>query len=159
MKKLVSTLIVTLMLITNLYGQQSVERMVFMDSVKNEMVIRKYSRLPMKFNSPLNRKDTLYIGVMSDSVSALTTNLAIYGYFPLNIRINNMIIIIEYTDGSEDVFKLVGFDDNNYGTFEIQNDLYNVYSKVPKRIKFRNFAIYTIEPKHKNFFMDFLKKI
>ena len=157
MKTLLSILFLTLML--NAKAQQGVERMVFMDSIKNEMVIRKYSRLPMKFNSPLNKLDTLYIGVMADSVSALTTNLAIYGYFPLNVRINHMIVILEYTDGSEDVFKLVGFDENNYGTFEIQNDLYNVYSKVPKRIKFRNFAVYTIEPKHKNFFMNFLKTI
>jgi hypothetical protein len=158
MKTLLSILFLTL--VFNAKAQQGVERMVFMDSARNfELAIRKFSRLPMKFISPLNRRDTLYIGVMADSVSAETTNLAIYGYFPLNIRINNMIIIIEYTDGSEDVFKLVEFDQYNYGTFEIQNDLYNIYSKVPNRIKFRNFAIYTVEPKHKNFFIDFLKKI
>ncbi len=159
MKKVLSSLILILMLITNVYGQQTLERLVFMDSVKNEMVIRKYNKLPMKFKSPLNKLDTLYIGVMADSVSALTTNLVIYGYFPLNIRLNNMLIVLEYTDGSEDVFKLVGFDENNYGTFEIINDLYNVYSKIPKKIKFRNFAVYAIEPKNKYFFMDFLKKI
>jgi hypothetical protein len=158
MKSLIATLAIFLFT-TKTQAQEPLGRLVFMDSIKNEMVIRKYSRLPMKFNSPLNRLDTLYIGVMADSVSATTTNLSIYGYFPPTIRLNNMIVILEYTDGTEDIFKLIGFDESNYGTFEIINDLYNVYSKTPKKIKFRNFAVYTVEPKNKNFFIDCLKKI
>lgn len=153
-----TSIVASLFLAVNVYAQEPLQRMVFMDSIKNELVVRKFNKMPMKFTSPLNRLDTLYIGVMADSISETKLQLSIYGYFPNNVRINNMNIIIEYTDGSEDAFKLVGFDEFNYGTFEIINDIFNLSTKVPKRIKFRNFAIYTIQPKDKNFFMDFLKK-
>ncbi len=153
-----TSVLVTLFLSLNFYSQEPLGRIVFMDSVKNEMVVRKFNKMPMKFPSPLNKLDTLYIGVMADSISTTQMTLRIYGYFPYNIRINDMNIILEYTDGSEDVFKLVGFDENNYGTFDIANDLNFIYKKTPKKIKFRNFMVYKIEPKNKNFFIDFFKQ-
>lgn len=153
-----TSIVASLFLAVNVYAQEPLQRLVFMDSVKNELVIRKFNRIPMKFASPLNRLDTLYIGVMADSISATTMNLKVYGYFPTNIRINDMNIILEYMDGSEDTFKLVGFDQYNYGTFDIVNDLSFIYNKALKKIKFRNFAVYTVQPKNKNFFIDFFKQ-
>ncbi len=157
MKKLLLLLFTTI-LSFSAWSQDSLGRIVFMDSSKNHMVVRKHSKMPMKFVSPINKKDTIYIGVMADSISNEEMNLSIYGYFPLNIRINGMIIILEYTDGSEDVFKMVELGENNYGSFSIINDLYYLYSKTPKKIKFRNFAVYDIPKKNKNFFIDFFKK-
>ena len=153
-----TSIVASLFLAVNVYAQEPLQRLVFMDSAKNQLVIRKFNRIPMKFASPLNRLDTLYIGVMADSISATTMNLKVYGYFPTNIRINDMTIILEYMDGSEDAFKLIGFDEYNYGTFEIVNDLSFIYNKALKKIKFRNFVVYAVQPKNKNFFIDFFKQ-
>jgi hypothetical protein len=152
-------LTIVFLLLTSIIYCQELGRMTFMDSLNQKMIVREYKKEYMKFNSPINRYDTLYVGVMADSVSTELLNLSLFGYFPENINLKGMMVIIEYQDGSEDVFKLISVDETNYAVFGIMNDLKNIYIKTPKKIKFRNFVNYNIDVKHKNFFVDFFKKL
>jgi hypothetical protein len=154
MKKALTILAI---LLSSIFYSQDLGRMEFLDSISNKMVVRKYQKEYMKFVSPLNKKDTIYIGVMADSISVSSMDLSLYGYFPDNIKLNMMNVIIEYNDGTEDCFRFKLVDDSNYAVFTIVNDLRYIYIKTPKKIKFRNFCTYTIDSKNKDFFVNFFK--
>lgn len=154
MKNTLTTLII---LLTSIVYSQNLGRLEFLDSLTNNTVVRKYNNHYMKFISPLSKQDTIYISIMADSLSSDAMDLSLYGYFPNNIKLNMMNIIIEYTDGSEDSFKLRTVDDSNYAVFTIMNDLNNIYFKTPKKIKFRNFHTYKINANNKHFFLNFFK--
>lgn len=145
------------LLITSVIYSQDLGRIEFLDSLKNKTIVRKFNNGYMKFISPLNKQDTIYIGVMADSLSTELMELSLYGYFPHNLRIDEMTVIVEYIDGSEDCFKLRSVDNSNYAVFTIINDLGNIYIKKPKKIKFRNFNTYNIDSKYKDFFINFFK--
>jgi hypothetical protein len=155
--KIKKILTVMMLLITSMNYSQELGRMTFMDTTHTETVVRKFKKEYMKFVSPITKQDTIYIGVMADSVSTDLINVSLFGYFPYNLNLNGTLIIIEYQDGSEDVFKLLSVDNTNYAVFGVINDLRNLYTKFPKKIKFRNFTNYNIENKNKNFFIDFFK--
>jgi len=138
---------------------QELGRMSFTDTVYNKTVVRKFKKEYMKFPSPINKKDTLYVGVMADSISPQLLSLSLFGYFPENLNLKGMIVIIEFQDGSEDVFNLASVDETNYAVFGIINDLKSIYIKAPKKIKFRNLASYGIDSRQKDFFTDFFKKL
>lgn len=95
---------------------------------------------------------------MADSVGLGTMKLSLYGYFPINIKVDYMNIIIEYEDGSEDCFKRRSVDYSNYAVFDIINDLQFICIKKPVKIKFRNFKTYKISSKDREFFINFFKK-
>lgn len=151
-------LTVLTILLTSIVYSQDLGRLEFLDSLSSKTIVRKYNSSYMKFISPLSKHDTLYVSVMADSISTDVMELSLYGYFPDNMKLNMMCVIIEYTDGSEDFFKLRTVDDSNYAVFTIMNDLRFIYIKTPKKIKFRNFAVYNIESKHKDFFINFFKR-
>ena len=121
-----------------------------------DSVVRKYFQADLRFTSPLNKSDSIFIGVMADSISAKMVDLELFGYFPKNINVKGLLIIIEYTDGSEDAFKY-DFHAENYAVFRIVNDLDNISTKKAKLIKFRNIAQYKI--KNQDYFINFFKQL
>ena len=143
MKKLLPLLIFLLVSYQS-YPQRTVVRVDNSDSTS--INIRYFNSWYLRFKSPINRNDSIYLGVMSDSISFPKIRLKIFGYFPSNININNMVIILEYEDGTEDPFKL-DLTRSNYGEFTIISDLKNISKKRVNKIKFRNFATYLIEDK------------
>ncbi len=155
MKKILTILAI---LLCSLVYSQDIGRLEFFDSLKNKTIVRKFNIGYMKFVSPISKQDTIYVGVMADSVSTDFMELSLYSYFPNNIKLNKMNVIIEYSDGTEDCFNLRSVDDSNYAVFSIINDLDYIYIKTPKKIKFRKLGAYNIESKNKYFFTNFFKK-
>lgn len=142
--------ILGLLMTTTLFSQK-IDRWVIQDTI-----IRKYFQADLRFTSPLNKSDSIFIGVMADSISAKMVDLELFGYFPKNINVKGLLIIIEYTDGSEDAFKY-DFHAENYAVFRIVNDLDNISIKKAKLIKFRNIAQYKI--KNQDYFINFFKQL
>lgn len=155
MKNIITILAI---IFTSTFYSQELGRIEFFDTLSNKTVVRKFNLRYMKFISPINKKDTTYIGVMADSVGLGTMKLSLYGYFPINIKVDYMNIIIEYEDGSEDCFKRRSVDYSNYAVFDIINDLQFICIKKPVKIKFRNFKTYKISSKDREFFINFFKK-
>ena len=135
---------------TTLFSQK-IDRWVIQDTI-----IRKYFQADLRFTSPLNKSDSIFIGVMADSISAKMVDLELFGYFPKNINVKGLLIIIEYSDGSEDAFKYE-FHAENYAVFRIANDLDNISIKKAKLIKFRNIAEYKI--KNQDYFINFFNQL
>ena len=135
---------------TTLFSQK-IDRWVIQDTI-----IRKYFQADLRFTSPLNKSDSIFIGVMADSISAKMVDLELFGYFPKNINVKGLLIIIEYADGSEDAFKYE-FHAENYAVFRIANDLDNISIKKAKLIKFRNIAEYKI--KNQDYFINFFNQL
>ena len=142
--------ILGLLMTTTLFSQK-IDRWVIQDTI-----IRKYFQADLRFTSPLNKSDSIFIGVMADSISAKMVDLELFGYFPKNINVKGLLIIIEYTDGSEDAFKY-DFHAENYAVFRIANDLDNISIKKAKLIKFRNIAEYKI--KNQDYFINFFNQL
>jgi hypothetical protein len=142
--------ILGLLMTTTLFSQK-IDRWVIQDTI-----IRKYFQADLRFTSPLNKSDSIFIGVMADSISAKMVDLELFGYFPKNINVKGLLIIIEYTDGSEDAFKYE-FHAENYAVFRIANDLDNISIKKAKLIKFRNIAEYKI--KNQDYFINFFNQL
>lgn len=122
-----------------------------------DSVVRKYFQADLRFQSPLNKSDSIFIGIMADSIKPNLIDVQLFGYFPKNINIKGLTIIIEYTDGEEDVFKYEFHDETNFAVFRIIDDLDNISSKKPKLIKFRKIGNYKI--KNKNYFINFFKQL
>jgi hypothetical protein len=139
------------LLMTTTLLSQKIDRWVIQDTI-----IRKYFQADLRFTSPLNKSDSIFIGVMADSISAKMVDLELFGYFPKNINVKGLLIIIEYTDGSEDAFKY-DFHAENYAVFRIANDLDNISTKKAKLIKFRNISQYKI--KNQDYFINFFKQL
>ena len=142
--------ILGLLMTTTLFSQK-IDRWVIQDTI-----IRKYFQADLRFTSPLNKSDSIFIGVMADSISAKMVDLELFGYFPKNINVKGLLIIIEYSDGSEDAFKYE-FHAENYAVFRIANDLDNISIKKAKLIKFRNIAEYKI--KNQDYFINFFNQL
>ena len=93
MKNIITILAI---IFTSTFYSQELGRIEFFDTLSNKTVVRKFNLRYMKFISPINKKDTTYIGVMADSVGLGTMKLSLYGYFPISIReINSLIYSVK----------------------------------------------------------------
>ena len=156
----IKTLIITLMLASSLYSQDGVKRMFLHDSTIHENFTRRYNCCALAFKSPLCCDgDTIWVNVMSDSVDVNRQTLAIYAYFPRNINPINSTMLLNYTDGTNEIIYQPGFpDEDNYVQYWIAVRQWNSLStKKVKSITFR--GIGTFKVKDKSFFIDFYKKV
>ena len=140
------------LLMTTTVFSQKIDRWVIQDTI-----VRKYFQADLRFTSPLNKSDSIFIGIMADSIGPKMADVELFGYFPKNINVKGLLIIIEYTDGSEDAFKYDFHAENNYTVFRIVNDLDNISTKKAKLIKFRNISQYKI--KNQDYFINFFKQL
>jgi hypothetical protein len=140
------------LLMTTTVFSQKIDRWVIQDTI-----VRKYIPADLRFPSPLNKSDSIFIGIMADSIGPKMADVELFGYFPKNLNVKGLLIIVEYTDGSEDAFKYDFHAENNYSVFRIANDLDNISVKKAKLIKFRNITEYKI--KNQDYFINFFKQL
>lgn len=154
-------LIITLLLLANIASSQSdVKRMFLHDSTKNVDFTRRYNSTALSFKSPLCcDDDTIYVNVLSDSINVDRFTFNLFAYFPRNINPINSVMILEFTDGSNEILYQIRFpDEDNYVEYYlISNNLKFIISKKVKSITFR--GIGTFKVKDKSFFIDFYKSI
>lgn len=156
----IKTLITSLLLVGSLYSQSDVKRMFLHDDVKNVDFTRRYSSYSLAFKSPLCCEgDTIWVSVFSDSVDVNWFTFNLYVYFPRNINPLNSTMVLEYTDGTNEILYQIGFpDENNYVEYYVVTRMFeSLFTKKVKNITFR--GIQTFKIKDKTFFIDFHNKI
>lgn len=156
----IKTLITSLLLVGSLYSQSDVKRMFLHDDVKNVDFTRRYSEYSLAFKSPLCCEgDTIWVSVFSDSVDVNWFTFNLYVYFPRNINPLNSTMVLEYTDGTNEILYQIGFpDENNYVEYYVITRMFeSLFTKKVKNITFR--GIQTFKVKDKTFFIDFHNKI
>lgn len=156
----IKTLITSLLLVGSLYSQSDVKRMFLHDDVKNIDFTRRYSSYSLAFKSPLCCEgDTIWVSVFSDSVDVNWFTFNLYVYFPRNINPLNSTMVLEYTDGTNEILYQIGFpDENNYVEYYVITRMFeSLFTKKVKNITFR--GIQTFKVKDKTFFIDFHNKI
>ena len=149
-----------LMLTSVLYSQNDVRRMFLHDTTKNVDFTRRYNSYALAFKSPLCcDNDTIWVSAMSDSVGVDKSTFNLFTYFPLNINPINSTMILNYTDGTDEILYQIGFpSENNYVEYFIVSRRYeSIMSKKVKSITFR--GIGTFKVKDKTFFSDFYKSL
>lgn len=148
------------MLASSLYSQGDIKRMFLHDTVLNADFTRRYSCCALAFKSPLCCDgDTIWVNVMSDSMGVDRRSIAMYAYFPKNINPVNSMMLLNYTDGTNEIIYQPGFPDkDNYVEYWIAVRQWNAIStKKVKSITFR--GVGTFKVKDKSFFIDFYKKV
>jgi hypothetical protein len=156
----IKTLITALMLTVSLYSQEGVGRMFLHDSTISTDFTRRYSDYALTFKTPLCcDPDTIYVNVMSDSIDVEKKTFNLYVYFPKNINPINSVMLLNYTDGTNEILYQPMFpDENNYVEYYIVSKQWNtISSKKVKSITFR--GIGTFKVKDKSFFIDLYKKL
>jgi hypothetical protein len=156
----IKTLIIALMLAGSLYSQDEVRRIFLHDTVLNADFTRRYSCCSLAFKSPLCCDgDTIWVNVMSDSLSVDKMTLSLYAYFPRNINPINSTMLLNYEDGTSEILYQPGFpDENNYVEYWIATRQWNYIStKKVKSVTFR--GVGTFKVKDKSFFINFYKKV
>ncbi len=155
-------LILIVMLVSNLYSQEGVNRMFLHDSTIKENFTRRFSKCALTFKSPLCcDPDTIYVNILSDSIDMNRVNIRLFCYFPRNINPINSTMLLNYTDGTNEILYQPGFpDENNYVEYYIASRQWNYISnKKVKSITFRGVGTFKVDSRDKTFFMDFYKKV
>ena len=154
--------IILLFLITSLYSQHDVKRMFLHDTTLNADFTRRFSCCALTFKSPLCcDADTIYVSVLSDSIDVDKYTFNLFCYFPRNINPINSTMLLNYTDGTNEILYQPGFpDENNYVEYYVASRQWNYIStKKVKSITFRGVSTFKVNPKDKTFFIDFYNKI
>lgn len=147
------------MLVGSLHSQSDIKRIFLHDTVLNADFTRRYSCYSLAFKSPLCCDgDTIWVNVMSDSLNVGKRTLSLYAYFPRNINPINSAMLLNYTDGTNEILYQPGFpDENNYVEYWIATRQWNqISTKKVKSITFR--GVGTFKVKDKSFFINFYKK-
>lgn len=158
--KTIKLLIISLLLVSGLYSQSNIRRMYLHDNTKNINFTRRYNSVSLSFKSPLCcDNDTIFVGVFSDSVDVNLFTFNLYTYFPKNINPINSAMIVNYTDGTNELLYQIGFpDEDNYTEYFVVNRKYDaIFTKKVKSITFR--GIQTFKVKDKDFFVEFHKEL
>lgn len=157
MKTKILTLLMSLMTMTSLYSQDAyIRRIRIHDSTANVTFTRRFSSEVLTFKSPLASNDSIYLGIMSDSVDTNLKTLNLYSYFPRNINPINATIIFVYTDEMQDILIQRGFpDENNYVEYTFVGSSYDVRYKKLKTIIIRDIGRFDV--KNKSYVIKFSK--
>lgn len=158
----IRSLIASLMLVGSLHSQEGVKRIFSHDTTLNENFTRRFSCYALTFKSPLCcDADTIYISVLSDSIDVNRVNLRLFCYFPKNINPINSTMLLNYTDGTNEILYQPGFpDENNYVEYYIAYRQWNTISfKKVKSITFRGLGTFKVKSRDKSFFINFYKKV
>lgn len=125
------------------------------ETLKRNVVVR-YIDDALVFDSPLLSDEKIYVNAKSDSLDGGLITFFIYIYFPKNINPKGLNIVIEYTDGTNDIFQQVRFDKiDNYTEYSAINNINNISSKKVKSITIRGVKKFNID--NKTYFVDFFK--
>jgi len=152
----IKLLIATLILATNLFSQDRVKRMSLHDSTEHVDFTRRWSANALVFDSPLCcNTDSIYISVLSDSVNLDRSTFNLYAYFPMNINPDKSVMILKYTDNTDEIlYQINKPDEDNYVEYHIVSNQYrSIFNKKVESITLR--GIGTFKLKDKSFFMDF----
>ncbi len=152
--------VILLLLVSCLYSQSDIRRIHSHDDSKKIDFTRRYNNYVLGFGSPLCCDgDTIFVGVMSDSVGVGLLTFNPYVYFPKNINPINSTMIINYTDGTDEILYQISFpDEDNYVAYFIVNRKFdNIFNKKVKSIVFR--GIGTFKVKDKTYFTNFYNQI
>lgn len=153
-------ILIFLMLTSVLYSQNDIRRMFLHDTTKNINFTRRYNSYALAFKSPLCcDPDTIWVSTMSDSIDVNKTTFNLFTYFPLNINPINSTMILNYTDGTNEILYQIGFpSEQNYVEYYVVSRQYqSIFNKKVKSITFR--GIGTFKVKDKLFFSDFCKSL
>lgn len=150
------------MVVGSLHSQEGVKRMFLHDTTLNENFTRRFSCCALTFKSPLCcDADTIYVSILSDSIDMDRVNLRLFCYFPRNINPINSTMLLNYTDGTNEILYQPGFpDENNYVEYFIASRQWNyIATKKVKSITFRGVGTFKVNSKDKSFFINFYKKL
>lgn len=108
------------------FGQEmSIERSVSYNPYYKKNIVTKYPSYNLEFTKG---KDTTFMSIFADSLSADRFGVRIYVFFPKNTSLSNSIIKLGFEDGSEDYVKAFDIDyNNNYVEYALPQ---NVFSKL-----------------------------
>lgn len=102
-------------------------------------------------------KDTIYLSILSDSISPKSYGIRLYAYFPENTDLNRSKIRIGLSDGSEYYLVLNSVDfENRYVEYDLTDELYAKMLKIGvKKVAFNDvMKNYAIDDEY--YFMAFL---
>ncbi len=101
--------------------EMSIERYSSYNTYYKKNIITKYPSYTLDF---IDGKDTISLSVFSDSIRVDHYGVRLYVYFPKTTDLNNSIIRLGFSDGSEDYIK----------AFEIDHKLSYVEYAIPQNV-------------------------
>jgi hypothetical protein len=154
MKAITSTILLATLIVSSL-SSQIIRDSHYNKTLKRNVVVR-YNDYALVFDSPLLSDEKIYVNAKSDSLDGGLITFFIYIYFPKNINPKGLNIVLEYADGTNDIFQQVRFDkEDNYTEYEAIGNINNISSKKVKSITLRGVKKFNISDK--TYFLDFFK--
>lgn len=154
MKAITSTILLATLIVSSLSSQ--IKRTTYYNETLKRNVVVRYNDYALVFDSPLLSDEKIYVNAKSDSLDGGLITFFIYIYFPKNINPKGLNIVLEYADGTNDIFQQVRFDkEDNYTEYEAIGNINNISSKKVKSITLRGVKKFNISDK--TYFVDFFK--
>ena len=152
--------VILLFLVSCLHSQSDVRRIQSYDNNKKINFTQRYNEYVLAFKSPLCcDDDTIFVGIISDSIGVDLITFNPYAYFPKNINPINSTMILNYTDGTDEILYQIGFpDEDNYVAYFVVSRKFDaIFNKKVKSITFRGIGNFKV--KDKTYFTDFYNQI
>ena len=112
----------------------------------------RYTLESLWFKLP-NSKDTLFLGLSSDSLGNGAINFSVFATFPKRMNVDFMTITVCFKDGTEQEMKQELMDADNYVEFVPTGDINEFVKKQITHVKFKDIG--RIKTNQSTYFMDF----
>ncbi len=133
-----------------------VKRQAGYDSYLEQPTTTIFPKTSLSFDSPLNKKDTIFFSVMVDSIKPNGYTVNLYAYFPRNLnyqQTNNVTLF--FADESWFTFYVTEKDDSGYVVYHVDLSTLKKLTKMPVyRVAFDKIGKGDVSY-NKNFFTSF----
>ena len=129
------------------------------DLLTKKTIVTKYPSYTMFFKSKYNKKDTVFIGIESDSIKYNIVSPKLYAFMPKEEITNHNGLTIDFEDGTREWFHIEYIDKSiNFVEYQFSGTAYsNLARKKITNISLGVSSYYS--DNYQTYFIDFIKML